>query len=245
MAMQTNAYSNLETVNKAEHFSGEHGKSEMLGVTFLEKTGLVKAQSMEVTNDPRMFAKNVLVQRLGAFHVIAVAAVLMAKKSCGLMLGMETAHFNHPIQYVAFFSMACAFVMNLFCVLVITLQLFHVFRLITTGPTGFEIAKSYYLNANVVSLRHLAAMAFFTCLPTFVFASACQIWIKLGRFDGLPHSAPILIVFVIMVFVMFFTMRFMRTTFHQKQQLAVQHTEPLMLHLATVSHRSSTDPSYV
>eukprot|EP00913_Durusdinium_trenchii_P035899 g33591.t1 len=35
-------------------------------------------------------------------------------------------------------------------------QTYHTYRLETAGPTGFEIASSYYLNRNIVAWRHFS-----------------------------------------------------------------------------------------
>merc|ERR1719382_476991 len=65
------------------------------------------------------------------------------------------------IQYTGFCLMCVVFVLNLTTVIVLIQQLFMTYRLLTAGPTGFEIAKSYYLNPNIVTMRHMAVKGFF------------------------------------------------------------------------------------
>ena len=82
---------------------------------------------MEVVNDPRMMAGNVLMTRLGAFHVMAVCSVLLANLSCAQMVGAESADFSETygdgirqvLGYISFFTMAVVFAMNLSAAIII------------------------------------------------------------------------------------------------------------------------------
>merc|ERR1719436_434110 len=85
------------------------------------------------------------------------------------------------VQYIGFLTMSMTFLMNLATVVVLIQQLFMTFRLLTVGPTGFEAAKSYYLNPNVVTMRHMAVKCFFFSLPLFVASTSCMIWVAFSK----------------------------------------------------------------
>eukprot|EP00448_Togula_jolla_P034598 CAMPEP_0170645784 /NCGR_PEP_ID=MMETSP0224-20130122/43283_1 /TAXON_ID=285029 /ORGANISM="Togula jolla, Strain CCCM 725" /LENGTH=227 /DNA_ID=CAMNT_0010977061 /DNA_START=70 /DNA_END=753 /DNA_ORIENTATION=+ len=200
---------------------------------------LLRSSSMEITNDPRIMAKNVLLTRLGAFHVIAITAVLVANKAIGSMLALEAKEIKDPLQYVALVVLAATFMSNLFAVIVIIIQLFHLTRLSTAGPTGFELARSYYLNANVVTMRHLAARTFFFFIPVFISAEAASIWVKLG--DKWLRKLPIcIILFVSAIALLFINMKH-RNIFQEKYAEAKTREQPMLASMrfhAATSQRS-------
>jgi hypothetical protein len=134
--------------------------------------------SVEVTNDPRIFLDNIISKRLSAFEVVAVSSVLIASVSCTTLIQAEEPRRGY-VEFVGLFLMCIVFVMNLFCVLVITQQYYQIFRLMTGGPTGFEIAKSYYLNENIMAFRHLATRFFFWSIPLFIVAVGIMVARKL------------------------------------------------------------------
>lgn len=49
------------------------------------------------------------------------------------------------------------------------------------GPTGFEMASSYYLNPNIVSWRHLAIKCMLHSLPLFLLATGMRIEVNFDR----------------------------------------------------------------
>lgn len=198
---------------------------------------LVRAESMDMQNDPRMFANNVLMARLGAFHVISVCAVLMGNLCCTQMLKLE-GHFESPVQYFAFVTLAACFILNLFAVIVIVQQLFHLHRLSTAGATGFETAKSYYLNKNIVTLRHMAARMFFFCIPVFLVCLACSVYVKLG--DQKRRSIPVCILLLASAIVLLAVNIKSRNIFTEKYNIAKAHELPLLNHLQEVSMRHTT-----
>lgn len=210
-----------------------------------ECLGLFRAHSMEVTNDPRFFHKNVLLKRMGAFHVIAVTAVLIANLSCMQMLQMESSKFNGikgNIRYVAFVLFSTCFVLNLVTVVIIVQQLFQMTRLATAGSTGFELAKSYYLNPNIVSMRHLAANIFFVCIPIFLAAVGLTIYVKLGGRLNLMWSLPISIVLFFAAIILRCFYEKHRNVFQQKYELAVTQHEPLLTQLTHKNMQTAMNP---
>lgn len=220
------------------NISGDHDQLEsgrFLGGQFdglasntnLPGVELLRQESVEVSNDPRIFLDNVIAKRLGAFETVAVAAILLASVSISTLLAMEENH-EHPVEYVGLFLMNCVFVMNLFCVLVITKQYYQIFRLMTSGPTGFEIAKSYYLNQNIMTMRHVATGGFFYSIPMFIIAIACMIWTKLEHRYSM--SVPMCVIEIAAAVYIFFVLKKHSQIFREKYILTKKHEDPLRKH---------------
>merc|ERR1719229_1940190 len=94
------------------------------------------------------------------------------------------------VQYTGFCLMCIVFLLDLTTVIVLIQQLFMTFRLLTVGPTGFEIAKSYYLNPNIVTMRHAAVKGFFLSLPLLVLSSSCMVWVSFAESNKRPLAIP-------------------------------------------------------
>merc|ERR1719277_435161 len=133
----------------------QYGEHEQLSGPL---SALPRSESMDVTNDPRFFSNNVIAKRLGAFQTICVVSVLMVNLSVKQMFALEKkidiTTAAGVVQYTGFCLMCIVFLLNLTTVIVLIQQLFMTYRLLTVGPTGFEVAKSYYLNPNIVTMRH-------------------------------------------------------------------------------------------
>lgn len=153
---------------------------------------LPRSESMEVANDPRFMANSVIAKRLAAFQTISVVAVLMVNLSVKQMFSLQKdvnlGEATGIVQYVGFLIMSVVFLMDLFTVIVIVQQLFMTYRLLTAGPTGFEAAKAFYLESNIVSLRHLAVKGFLCSLPLFVASTSCMIYVVFAK-EGNPLLA--------------------------------------------------------
>mmetsp|Transcript_60031 Transcript_60031/g.130198 ORF Transcript_60031/g.130198 Transcript_60031/m.130198 type:complete len:239 (+) Transcript_60031:43-759(+) len=212
---------NKTTIDWAE-FEGNESTNILPGL------GFFRSDSVEVTNDPRIFLDNVLSRRLGAFETVVVASVLVASVSCSTLIVMEEKKESWT-EYVGLVGMTVVFVMNLFCVLVITQQYYQIFRLMTAGPTGFEISKSYYLNKNVATLRHMSTNAFFKSIPIFVGSIGIMVFQKL-RTRWLV-SIPVLVVILTVAVLLHIVNRKHASIFYEKYILTKRHEAPLMGHL--------------
>lgn len=201
---------------------------------------------MEVTNDPRMMAANVLFTRLNAFHVMAVCCVLTSNLSCAQMLAAEKVDYSDGIRgtlgYLAFFMMAVVFVMNLSAAIIILQQLFHMQRLSTAGATGFEHSRSYYLNLNVLKLRHFAARLFFASFPLYLFCVGLAIYIKGGGREKLPHTIWILLIFWVGTAILACITCKQTDIFKEKYAACHDHESPLRTHLMTMPTATNIDP---
>merc|ERR1719230_842244 len=57
-------------------------------------------------------------------------------------------------------------------------QLFYIFRLMTAGPTGFELASMFYLTKSIVMWRHIAIKALLNGLILFLVSSGITLFVK-------------------------------------------------------------------
>jgi len=157
---------------------------------------LPRAYSMDVDNDPRFSAPTVLSKRLGAFHMIAVASVLMLNLAIGqvfqLMPGMNMKTSGGIACIIGFCLMCSVFVANLCAVVIFSQQLYMTYRLETSGSSGFEMAKSFYLNPNVVTMRHWAAKCFLHYgIPVFVASISCLVFSNMMEHNNLRLAIPV------------------------------------------------------
>jgi hypothetical protein len=141
-----------------------------------------RSDTADLRNDPRMFVYNVINKRLEAFQTIVVSSILLAGTSLSYIFDVEVHLEKWTIGagYISCLLMALVFMMNMFTVLVLTLQFYQVFRLMTSGPTGFEASKDYYTTATLMEMRHLAVRFFSWSLPAFIIAIAfkvCDKWV--------------------------------------------------------------------
>merc|ERR1712196_699480 len=93
------------------------------------------------------------------------------------------------LQFVSFGIMTAVLFANVIATYVGVAQVYHSYRLETAGPTGFEMATSYYLNPNIVSWRHLAVKGMLHSLPLFLISTGMRIAINFDRV-ALKPSPP-------------------------------------------------------
>jgi len=156
-----------------DFFRGEASDNAAFGCIH----NLIRQDTVEVVNDPRIYADNVVFSRLGAYSTIVTAAIFIASVTCNTLITMQSKHETWE-EFVGLTGMIIVFIMNLFSVLVITQQYYQIVRLSTGGASGFDIATSYYLNKNIRTLRHLASGAFFYSIPIFQFCIGVMVYVK-------------------------------------------------------------------
>jgi len=140
---------------------------------------LFRSDSLRVSNDPRILLDSVLSRRLGAFAQVSSSSILIASVAAGVLVAMDVKKSTW-CELLSLICMAAVFSMNMFSVLMITQQYYHVVRLTTSGPSGFDIAKSYYLNPNICTLRHWATNSFFCSIPLLLIALGLMVYVKLA-----------------------------------------------------------------
>jgi hypothetical protein len=147
-----------------------------------------RSYSADLTNDPRMFMGNVINKRLEAFQTIVVAAILLASNSLTYLFDVDVNMNKWTIGFGWWSSavLSFVFVANMFAVLILTMQFYQVFRLMTCGPTGFEASKDYYTTPTLMELRHMAVRIFTGSLPLFLIGIGFKVMDKWTWQRGLP-----------------------------------------------------------
>eukprot|EP00913_Durusdinium_trenchii_P017603 g16544.t1 len=125
---------------------------------------------MDLQNDPRFFQANVLNKRLAAFSKLGVVSSLMVATK---QLNFVTV--EGWLRCLSFALMSTVLFLNIIAVYVGIAQTYHTYRLETAGPTGFEIATSYYLNANIVAWRHFAVKCLLNGLTIFLISTGIRV----------------------------------------------------------------------
>lgn len=177
---------------------------EVTGVVgVMNSMGLARCESMELTNDPRFFSSNVIDKRLGAFGKLSIVAGLMLGTSMGQLFKLKkNMNFDKCdleggcvgyIQFVGFVLEMLVVFMCLISLYVICHQLFYTYRLMTTGPTGFELASMFYLTRSIVMWRHFAIKCLLNGLALFMVSSGLTLYVKFIK-DAEGGPAKILVV---------------------------------------------------
>jgi len=197
----------------------------------------MRQDSVEVTNDPRIFLDSVLSRRLSAFSTIVVASVLLATVSAGTLITVNEKNETWP-EFASLVCMALVFAMNLFCVMMITQQYYHVIRLITSGPSGFDIAKSYYVNHNIRTIRHVATNCFFYSIPLFLIAIGLMVFVKVG--GAFKMAYPLTVLLVVSGVVFHCVLVKQRALFKEKYAKLKAFEHPLVSHVQDMQRFEGT-----
>jgi len=172
-------------------YLGAHYETSGLA-SVAESAGLVRADSMDVVNDPRFFNDNVLNYRLAAFSGLSFVSGLMVQNCMDQLFGMSKVmpifnqakmvfSINGFAQLVAFVMLVYILFSNILAMYIGVAQPYHTLRLMTAGPTGFDAAVSYYLNRNIVSWRHLAIKSMLQSIPLYIFQMGLRLVVKFDR----------------------------------------------------------------
>eukprot|EP00405_Crypthecodinium_cohnii_P013734 CAMPEP_0206458196 /NCGR_PEP_ID=MMETSP0324_2-20121206/23422_1 /ASSEMBLY_ACC=CAM_ASM_000836 /TAXON_ID=2866 /ORGANISM="Crypthecodinium cohnii, Strain Seligo" /LENGTH=242 /DNA_ID=CAMNT_0053929481 /DNA_START=81 /DNA_END=809 /DNA_ORIENTATION=- len=206
---------------------------------------LPRSNSMDVINDPRFMANSVIAKRLAAFQTICVVAVLMVNLSVQQMFALEKADIKlatvqGAITYTGFILMSLVFLMNLGVCIVLIQQLFMTYRLLTAGATGFEVAKSYYLHPDIVSMRHVSVKGFFFSLPLFLAASTCMVFKSFDDDGKTALAIPVIAFFALAALVLWYLNHRNNKIFKDRYNACKSHEEPLLTQLETFSETKKT-----
>jgi len=146
---------------------------------------------MDLQNDPRFFQDNVINYRLSAFASLSVVSSLLIgvaqadifcmNKSMSIFL--KNGHLDRDgiLQLISFILMSIVFIANVLATYIGVAQPYHTYRLMTSGPMGFETAASYYLNKNIIAFRHLAIKWMLWSLPIFMLQCGTRTIVKFSR----------------------------------------------------------------
>jgi len=185
--LDKSVYSSLP---EAERQSAEYDEGDWMENNWLWKAtaNFVRAESMDVGNDPRFFAGNVMDKRLAAFQVLTIVNSLMFGTALGqcfaLKKNMDFSKVEPLIgnialwQIVSFVIAVAIAIMCLLSLYIVAHQLFYTYRLMTAGPSGFDSAAIFYLTRTITMWRHLAIKFLFNGLLGFMILVSIQLMLK-------------------------------------------------------------------
>merc|ERR1711953_1594158 len=92
------------------------------------------------------------------------------------------------LQLLSFGIMTLVLFANIIATYVGVAQIYHAYRLQTAGPTGFEMATSYYLNPNIVAWRHIAVKCMLWSLPLYLVSIGLRVEVNFERAAHKPDQ---------------------------------------------------------
>jgi len=147
---------------------------------------------MEIQNDPRFFTGNVIDKRLAALKNLTIVSGLMLGTALSQCFSLDKKyHFTKGgmcslvsvfqiLSFVVLMRVVFVCFMSLYTM---CQQLYHIYRLMTSGPTGVELAGEYYLNRNIVVWRHTAVNRLLKSFYLFLAALGLILFVKIMK-DG-------------------------------------------------------------
>lgn len=212
-----------------------------------QKTGLVHSESMEMSNDPRFFQGSVLNKRLAAFSSLSVVSGLMVGTSTAVISmkkDMDLGTLDGHLHFISFAIMTWVLFANVIATYVGVAQVYHAYRLETAGPTGFEMATSYYLNPNIVSWRHIAIKGMLHSLPLFLISTGLRIEVNFDRAAAKPSPPSLLTaraiglffmaVYILMGIVVWYLHHKHTAIFRERYSVAREREAPYLQHVHTM-----------
>lgn len=158
---------------------------------------LPREHSMELHNDPRFFASNVIEKRLTAFAGLSLIASLTtgaALEQCFRLshdVNMKSGVSHRDVlEILGFFCMAAVLFMSLCSTIIFVYQTFFTNRLMTAGATGFELAADFYLHRDVVNWRHFGVRCLGYGLPLIMLSAGLLLYCDVARRD-LPLTTTV------------------------------------------------------
>lgn len=151
----------------------------------MEAVDFIRCDSMAIANDPRFFSGNVIDKRLTAFGVLSVVSALLVQnaidQSFDMRKDLNFSTVDGWAQAIGFAILCFVLFANLLATYVGVAQPYHTYRLMTAGPTGFEMAAAYYLNKRTVYWRHLTIKTMLWSMPLYLVSSGFRFVAKFPR----------------------------------------------------------------
>lgn len=154
--------------------------------------GFAPSESMDLQNDPRFFNDNVIDKRLTAFTALSVVSSITA--GCAVdqfgpfweeadqnmfgTAGFASQPFRIIVYLVGFGLMCLVLFLNTVATMTFGIQFYFMYRLVTSGPLGFEAARAFYLNPTMTYWRQFAVKALIFGLPMFMCAIGCMLFVR-------------------------------------------------------------------
>uniref|UniRef100_A0A7S1FJ70 Uncharacterized protein n=1 Tax=Noctiluca scintillans TaxID=2966 RepID=A0A7S1FJ70_NOCSC len=151
----------------------------------MAKAFFVGTESLDLANDPRFAQESVIDKRLTAFAALSAVSGILLGNSLAEVNNMNK-HFRLDtidgiLQFVGLNMMFIILIINVIGTYVGVAQPYHVWRLSSSGPNGFEMAVTYYMNPNISFWRHFAINSMLRSLPLYLFSFAVRILVKFDR----------------------------------------------------------------
>merc|ERR1712187_560363 len=118
-------------------------------------------------------------------------------------------------------------IINLFVFIVMNLEIFHVYRIMTASSVGFDFAKSYYMNPRITILRHCAMRIFFLNVPALCVAVAIKCWVHLAK-ESVIHAAITASILAVGSLLLMMAYYEHRHVFQDTHDIMVNHQKPLL-----------------
>lgn len=135
--------------------------------------------SLELDNDPRNVSESVLSRHLVLLDPIIVAATLISTLSwaaAAVIKPLDASDKWSWLNVMALVAMTIVTLLDLFCVVCLTQQMYYLGRLVSGGPFGLDIAMSLFGDKNFASLRHIAVSSFFVSVPMFMLGTTPMVY---------------------------------------------------------------------
>jgi len=235
-------------------YEGIHQELNPILQSIERETGLIHSESMQITNDPRFFQSSVLNKRLSAFAGLATVSGLMVG-TCSEVISMKKDMDMHSLegrlQLVSFSIMSIVLFANILATYIGVAQIYHTYRLETAGPTGFEMATSYYLNPNIVVWRHLAVKMMLNSLPAFLVSTGIRIQINFVKVVEEPEKPSLyfarcvgfffMLVYCTMGMVVAYVHSKHVAIFRERYDIAAQREMPYLKHVQSMMNSRRHD----
>lgn len=197
---------------------------------------------MGLYNDPRILQDNILNKRLNAFSTIVMAAALVGSLSFQALtvLKPQTDTNFSWINLAALLGMVVVTVGCLFCVVVLSQQVYLLNRIMTGGVSGFDLAKTLFAK-DYRRVRHIGANAFFGSVPLFLISSTFMVF-ELISPSGKKRWVAWTSVGVIFGVCIFMMVAFIhqRRVFYEKLDFLWRMQEPIARGLVSATNGSSS-----
>jgi hypothetical protein len=151
--------------------------------------------SMDMVNDPRFVQPTVLDKRLYAFTSqvgfvggltsgASLSQCFKLKKHLEFGYCTPTPLFKVAqslVQLISFFGMSTTLCLSLYSTLVSVNQSYFGNRLMTAGTNGFELARSFYMDRDLVQMRHRSVKFLARALILLLLSSGGMLYVKFAE----------------------------------------------------------------
>lgn len=174
------------------HYDEESISDTLCGTMAQRPGGLFYCESMDLANDPRFLHDTILDKRLAAFTALSIIASISTGAVCDnffpffeakhlILLGKDQGPWDVVrvvMQLSGFVMMSFVLFLDIIATIVFGAQFYYTYKLMTSGPIGFESARGFYKDPKMTDYRSKAALGLIVGLPLFVLAIGCMLYVK-------------------------------------------------------------------